>query len=302
MQVDFGGPESEHNLHLQPHAHYEHAGNSTSAAFSPFRHPAVSAIDPSLDQSTGGSRDGHAPMSSVHQQPANHNHHLLQPDNASLGSGHSHLSHQFYGDMPRNSQTPPTPSNASPRFNAISPTSQPKQLAPAHVPNDRSPPSRDIADETIDDAYAAFILYCNPSFPTTIDTSELTKLFRLPPKSDGKAFSTWTLFELIAKLDSKEIKTWTALALDLGVLPPDLDKGQSTQKVQQYSVRLKVRSTLFLSASILFLSYFVKIFLGPIWRVFARLSGHLLYFRVFSHISRVESAYFCNANARTYTW
>lgn len=238
--VDFGGPESEHNLHLS------HAG-SNSAAYTPFRHP---AIDSSLDPSFAASRNGHAQMSSVHQhqhQPSNQ--HLLQPDNASLSAGHL-PHHQFYGDMSRSSQTPSTPSNASPRFSAISPTSQPKQVATSFVPNDRPPPSRDVSDVTIDDTYAAFILYCNPNFPTTTDTSELTKLFRLPPKSDGTAFSTWTLFELIRRFDSKDIKTWTQLALELGVKPPDIDQGQSTQKVQQYSVRLKVRDTLFLFSCI----------------------------------------------------
>jgi hypothetical protein len=102
-----------------------------------------------------------------------------------------------------------------------------------------------VSDETIDDAYAAFILYCNPNFPASTDTNELVKLFRTPPRSDGNAFSTWTLFELIRKFDSKEIKTWTQLALDLGVKPPNTDEGQSTQKVQQYSVRLKVRALQF---------------------------------------------------------
>lgn len=237
MQVDFGGgPESDHNLHLSSHAHYDHPGSNGSPAFSPFRHPAGPTIDPGLDQSSGANRNGHAPMTSVHQSASSH---LLQPDNAALNS--SHLSHNFYGDMSRSSQTPSTPSNASPRFSARSPTSQPNQITPGFVPNDRPAPSRDVSDDTIDDAYATFILYCNPSFSTSIDTSELTKLFRTPPKSDGKAFSTWVLFELIRKLDAKEIKTWTQLALDLGVEPPDTDKGQSTQKVQQYSVRLKVR-------------------------------------------------------------
>ncbi|KAF2711097.1 hypothetical protein K504DRAFT_466117 [Pleomassaria siparia CBS 279.74] len=234
MQVDFGaGPESEHSIHLSSHTHYDHPSNP-SPAFSPFRHPAVPAINPSLDQSSGANRNGHAPMTSVHQSTSSH---LLQPDNASING--NHLSHNFYADMSRSSQTPSTPSNASPRFSAPSPTSQPSQIPPGFVPNDRPAPSRDVSDDTIDDAYATFILYCNPSFPTSIDTSELTKLFRTPPKSDGKAFSTWTLFELIRKLDAKEIKTWTQLALDLGVEPPDTDKGQSTQKVQQYSVRLK---------------------------------------------------------------
>jgi hypothetical protein len=172
-------------------------------------------------------------MSAVpHQAQSSH---LLQPDNA------GHLSHGFYGDM-RSSQTPPASANASPRFSQISPTSQPRQAASHYEPADRDTPSRDVSDDTIDHAYATFILYCNPNFPTTIDTSELMKLFRTPPKSDGNAFSTWTLFELIRKFDAKEIKTWTQLALDLGVKPPNTDEGQSTQKVQQYSVRLKVRA------------------------------------------------------------
>ena len=240
MHAGFGDQEeSQHSLHLSANAHYEHARNRGSAAYSPFRHPSVPgapAIDPGLDPSTGASRNGQMPMSSVphHQSTANH---LLQPSDA------GHLAHGFYGDMARTSHTPPASSDASPRFSAISPTSQPKQLAAGFAPDDRAPPPRDVSDDTIDDAYANFILYCNPNFPTDIDTTELVKLFRIPPKSDGNSFSTWTLFELIRKFDAKEIKTWTQLALDLGVKSPDTDKGQSTQKVQQYSVRLKVRSS-----------------------------------------------------------
>ncbi|KAI8943387.1 hypothetical protein NX059_001400 [Plenodomus lindquistii] len=241
MQVDYGDDaETDHTLHLTAgaHSHYNHAGPGGSPAYSPFRHPGsgggggVPAIDPGLDQSTGASRNAHAPMSTGphHHQPSSN--HLLQPDHA------AHLAHGFYGDM-RSSQTPPTSSHPSPRFSAISPTSQPKQLTSGYTPDDRHAPPRDVTDETIDNAYAGFILYCNPNFPTTIDTTELVKLFRTPPKSDGNAFSTWTLFELIRKFDSKEIKTWTQLALDLGVKPPNTDEGQSTQKVQQYSVRLK---------------------------------------------------------------
>jgi hypothetical protein len=244
MQVGYDEEgEMEHNLHLtaNAHAHYEHPG-SGGPAYSPFRHPgggAVPAIDPGLDQSTAANRNVHTPTSAVpHQAPPNH---LLQPDNA------GHLTHSFYGDM-RSSQTPPASANASPRFSAISPTSQPRQVTAHYVPEDRNPPPHDVSDETIDDAYAAFILYCNPHFPTSIDTTELVKLFRTPPKSDGNAFSTWALFELIRKFDAKEIKTWTQLALDLGVKPPNTDEGQSTQKVQQYSVRLKVR----LSTSFMF--------------------------------------------------
>ncbi|KAI4608368.1 hypothetical protein J4E83_009172 [Alternaria metachromatica] len=230
MQVDFGDEgETEHSLHLtaNAHQHYEHAGPGSGPAYSPFRHPGgggVAAIDPGLEQSTGASRNVHTPIPQSS--------HLLQPDNA------HNLAHGFYADM-RSSQTPPASAHASPRFAAISPTSQPRQPSAHYEPADRDTPSRNVADDTIDDAYATFILYCNPNFPTTIDTSELVKLFRTPPKSDGNAFNTWTLFELIRKLDAKEIKTWTQLALDLGVKPPNTDEGQSTQKVQQYSVRLK---------------------------------------------------------------
>lgn len=101
-------------------------------------------------------------------------------------------------------------------------------------------PSREITDETIDDAYVLFILYCNPNVPSSVDTSELRRTFRCPPRSDGKSFSVFTLFELIRKFDNKELKTWIQLAIELGVEPPSMEKKQSTQKVQQYAVRLKV--------------------------------------------------------------
>jgi hypothetical protein len=101
-------------------------------------------------------------------------------------------------------------------------------------------PSRDVTDETIDDAYVAFIMYCNPNVPATANSIELRKTFRGPPRSDGKSFSTFVLWELIRKLDRKELKTWIQLAIEMGVEPPSLEKKQSTQKVQQYAVRLKV--------------------------------------------------------------
>jgi len=110
----------------------------------------------------------------------------------------------------------------------------------------RSLPSKDVTDENFDDAYINFIMYCNPAVPPDTDTTELRKTFRGPPKSDGKTFSTFTLFELIRKLEQKEIKTWAQLAIDLGVEPPSLEKGQSAQKVQQYAVRLKVSVFLFI--------------------------------------------------------
>ncbi|KAK2066084.1 ARS binding protein 2 [Colletotrichum caudatum] len=100
-------------------------------------------------------------------------------------------------------------------------------------------PNRGVTAETIEDAYVNFILYCNPAVPPGTDTDALREAFRVPPKSGGKSFSTFTLFQLIKQLEAKEIKTWAELALKLGVEPPDQDKGQSSQKIQQYAVRLK---------------------------------------------------------------
>jgi hypothetical protein len=100
-------------------------------------------------------------------------------------------------------------------------------------------PNRSVNSGTIEDAYVSFILHCNPAVPPEVDTTSLREAFRTPPKSEGKSFSTFALFELIAKLHQKEIKTWAELALRLGVEPPDHEKGQSSQKIQQYAVRLK---------------------------------------------------------------
>lgn len=106
---------------------------------------------------------------------------------------------------------------------------------------DRTLPPRDVTDDTLDDAYVAFVLYCNPIVAPSTDTTELRKGFRAPPKSDGKTFNTFTLLGLIRRFESKEIRTWTQLALQLGVESPVMEKNQSAQKVQQYAVRLKVR-------------------------------------------------------------
>lgn len=122
----------------------------------------------------------------------------------------------------------------------MSRTNRPHNLIVSAHANGRSLPSRDVTDETIDDAYVAFILYCNPTVPLSVDSTELRRGFRAPPKSDGKSFETFKLFELIRKLERKEIKSWSQLALSLGVEPPNAEKKQSAQKVQQYAVRLKV--------------------------------------------------------------
>jgi hypothetical protein len=136
---------------------------------------------------------------------------------------------------PADTARPPQPS-ASPAQQQQHQHQQPEN----HAPTDRSLPARDFADDdAFEDAYVAFVLYCNPSFPLSVDATELRRNFSSPPKSDGKLFSVTTLFDLLKKLDAKLIKTWTDLALELGVEKPVA--GQSSQKVQQYSVRLKVR-------------------------------------------------------------
>ena len=104
----------------------------------------------------------------------------------------------------------------------------------------RQLPSRNVNAASIEDAFVSFILYCNPGVPLETDSAALREAFRTPPKSGGKSFSTFALFELIKRLETKELKTWAELALKLGVEPPDQEKGQSSQKIQQYAVRLKV--------------------------------------------------------------
>ena len=121
-------------------------------------------------------------------------------------------------------------------------TASPTTIDPTPTPSSTRPslPNRAVTSATIEDAYVAFVLYCNPGVPLDTDTAGLREAFRTPPKSGGKSFSTYTLFELIKKLETKELKTWAELALKLGVEPPDQEKGQSSQKIQQYAVRLKV--------------------------------------------------------------
>lgn len=127
------------------------------------------------------------------------------------------------------------------------PASSPRMISasPAHgaestfEPTDRSLPSRGVTADTLTQAFVDFILYCNPNFPLDVDTSTLRTNFQTPPKSDNKDFEIWRLFELLRQFNDKEIKTWAQLALELGVEAPDVSKGQSVQKVQQYTVRLK---------------------------------------------------------------
>ena len=151
------------------------------------------------------------------------NHRIQHPN---LATGYGQIQMQIQGNV-----SMPHPQNNGPStdFNRTQGGS-----------TERTLPSRQVDESTIDDAYAQYILYCNPTIPLDVDTTELKKGFRAPPKSDAKTFSPFTLYNLVSQLENKEIKTWTELVLKLGVEPPDTSKNQSTQKVQQYAVRLKV--------------------------------------------------------------
>ena len=190
-------------------------------------------LDPSLDHSNfqfaSTSAIPQSGVNSLHVYPRINmaNHQPLQPPDesvivkAQLAQKHQHT-HQ-----------PPTPE---------SPTMEEQQSSDEseHPAAERSLPDKNVTEENIDSAYAEFILYCNPSIPHDVETEELKRGFRNPPRSDGNSFSPWTLFNLLQKLENKEIKTWAHLVMELGVEPPDPEKNQSAQKVQQYAVRLKV--------------------------------------------------------------
>ena len=208
-------------LHLHPQQ-FSASSATTPPPPSYFRHPGV-PIDPSLD-----SRPIHHAGSSPQLHVLNSAN--LQPQ---------HLQQTYYNGM---GTPPPPPAHTSPRFAHLSPR-QRRQSTPApFTPQDRQLPPRDdvSTEEVLEDAYVKFVLYCNPAYPLDVDTGKLKELFNSSPKSDGKSFSMCRLYDLIRKLEAKEIPSWIQLALDLGVEPPDTAKGQSTQKVQQWTVRLKV--------------------------------------------------------------
>lgn len=123
-------------------------------------------------------------------------------------------------------------------------TTGPSTVAPRTSPSTSSStrpslPDRAVTSSTITSAFVQFILHCNPAVPTTTDTTALQEAFQTPPKSGGKSFNVYLLYQLIEQLEAKEVKTWAELALKLGVEPPDTEKGESSQKIQQYAVRLK---------------------------------------------------------------
>lgn len=101
-------------------------------------------------------------------------------------------------------------------------------------------PDQDTNDENIEDAYVQFILYCNPSLSRTLPTIGLRRAFHAVPRADGKSFEVFELFKLMQKLQHGEIGSWNSLVVELGVDRPDPSKNQSSQKLGQYAVRLKV--------------------------------------------------------------
>lgn len=109
------------------------------------------------------------------------------------------------------------------------------------VSSGRALPSRVITEETIDRAYAEFILYCNPNIPADVDTFELCRTFRSPPRCEGRGFAMFKLWELIKRLDRKEVKFWSQLAHELLAVDPSDSRRQGiSTKVHQYGGRLKV--------------------------------------------------------------
>lgn len=101
-------------------------------------------------------------------------------------------------------------------------------------------PDRAVNADNIENAYVAFIFYCNPALPADCDVDSLREAFRNPPRSGGKVFDPFTIYRLVRQFYDKEIKTWTELTMKLGVEPPDPSKEESVQKIAQYGVRLKV--------------------------------------------------------------
>ncbi|KAK9374084.1 ARS binding protein 2-domain-containing protein [Lipomyces chichibuensis] len=132
--------------------------------------------------------------------------------------------------------------HSNPEFDRTLSASVVPQLSQSlYMPQDRSLPRIPTLDErtpiaSIEDAFVQFILYCNPTLPQNLDTTELRRAFRNVPKSDGKAFEVNRLLALLRQFETGEIRTWTRLVTELGV---ERTPEQSTQKIQQYAVRLK---------------------------------------------------------------
>lgn len=224
------------------HDHDHHAQSAPTPNFTFGRQQQQQiSIDPALNTSPPENH-GDSNNASSHS-PHNHSHHNQQQQQHTQQNHfvNSQIPRQIYTDIARNASqfslhtASDGLSAGGARFASSSPV--PPKILPAFTPTDRSLPDRGVTNETLDDAYVTFILYCNPSVPLNCDTTELRKAFRQPPKSDGKTFDVHHLLQLIERFEGREIKTWTKLATELGV---ERTADQSAQKVQQYAVRLKV--------------------------------------------------------------
>lgn len=169
------------------------------------------------------------------------------PPHTLTHDANGHLHHQYYQDQnhDRNSlATPQTPSqHQSPRFSTLTPVAHPRHtFQQSYLPQDRSLPDRNVTEDNIADAYVAFILYCNPCFPLSADTSELKLKFSETPASEGVRPNIFLLYGLVRRHEAKdpEAQKWTQIITLLGVKEPDTEKKQSHQKISQYGVRLKV--------------------------------------------------------------
>ncbi|KAI9836211.1 MAG: hypothetical protein M1819_001548 [Sarea resinae] len=217
-------------LQLSSHTQSQDQSNASKSPSFPqsdYRHSSVSTLGRSLSNNGLPARRPSLPdgdQETLHPRPRDAG--TIDPQQ---------FRQQLYGAV---YDSPPSSAIES-RLSSVATDQQNESHAPYPPLKERALPPRDVTDDTIDDAYVAFILYCNPSVPLSSDSTALRNSFRSPPRSDGKSFSTYTLLELIKRLESKDIKTWTQLAIELGVEPPDKEKNQSTQKVQQYAVRLK---------------------------------------------------------------
>ena len=211
---------------------FEEHSSSTTTSFDETEGPRLqsSAIDPDLEEH---------PSSNLLDTKTSSRQNVQTETDAVDG----HALHAAHSANPRSVHPP----NRHPFINAHSSEQnftghQATQMAisveSSSAQSDRVLPPREVTESSIEDSFVSFILYCNPLVGLDLSTIELRKGFRAPPRSDGKSFSTFNLFNLIKRLEEKELKTWTQLVIELGVEPPDLN--QSTQKVQQYAVRLKV--------------------------------------------------------------
>lgn len=189
---------------------YQHSASSTSSfSFSPFSATMQGIMSTNFD-------------SPRHLSPAD-NPAMPRPGSRSTPERQGHSRNKSGSLSPHLARSSPLRNSATAPF----------------TPPDRALPSKDVTGATITEAYVKFILYCNPQISLDTDNTTLQANFQSPPKSDNKDFEVYRLFELIKRFDAKEIKTWAQLVMELGVEAPDTAKGQSVQKVQQYSVRLK---------------------------------------------------------------